>query len=165
MKTFVHSWHLIFNDKDESLKLPHNSPIMKIILLILVATIFGCKCSKTNSNKNNIPLDVVNKAIADSTKNDSLAMYPKCVRDIIVKMKADSVTNPPSKIYSYSFNDKTVYYVPGVCCDNFSDLYDDSCKIIAHPDGGFTGKGDRKMPTFHDEKKNEKLIWEDNRKQ
>jgi hypothetical protein len=80
-------------------------------------------------------------------------------------MKAEPVTNPPSKIYSYIFNSKTVYYVPAVCCDNFSDLYDDSCKIIAHPDGGFTGKGDRKLPTFHEEKKNEKLIWEDKRKQ
>jgi hypothetical protein len=137
---------------------------MKIILLIFVATIFGCKCSKTNSNKNNISPEVLNKAIADSTKNDSLAIYPQCVRDIIAKMAKDSITQPLSKIYSYTFNDKTVYYVPGVCCDNFSDLYDDSCRIIAHPDGGFTGKGDRKMPTFHDEKKNEKLIWEDKRK-
>jgi hypothetical protein len=138
---------------------------MKMIILIFVATMLGCKCSKTGSSKNNIPLDVVNKAIADSTGKDSLAIYPQCVRDIIAKMAKDSVTNPPSKIYSYNFNGTTVYYVPGVCCDNFSDLYDDSCRIIAHPDGGFTGKGDRKMPTFHDEKKNEKLVWEDNRKQ
>jgi hypothetical protein len=138
---------------------------MKVIILIFVTTIFGCKCSKTNSSNNNISPEGINKVATDSTKNDSLAMYPQCVKDIIVKMKADSVTNPPSKIYSYLFNNKTVYYVPSVCCDNFSDLYDDSCKIIAHPDGGFTGKGDRKMPTFHDEKKNEKLIWEDTRKQ
>jgi hypothetical protein len=138
---------------------------MKTIAFIFIATIFGCKCSKTSTIKENNITENVNKAVASKTETDSLAMLPVCIKAMIEKMKAELVTNPPSKIYSYTFNNKTVYYVPGVCCDNFSDLYDDSCKIIAHPDGGFTGKGDRKLPTFHDEKKNEKLIWEDKRKQ
>jgi hypothetical protein len=137
---------------------------MKVILLIVVTTIFGCKCSKTTNVKINAITPLANNAIADTSIKDSLAIYPSCVRDIISKMEKDSLTDPANKIYSYSLNNKTVYYVPGVCCDNFSVLYDDSCRIIAHPDGGFTGKGDRKMPNFHEEKKNEKLIWEDTRK-
>jgi hypothetical protein len=138
---------------------------MKMILLILIATLVSCKCSKTSSTKENILTETVNKAVPNKPEADSLAPLPICIKAMIEKMKTEPVTNPPSKIYSYTFNNKTVYYVPGVCCDNFSDLYDDSCKIIAHPDGGFTGKGDRKLPTFHDEKKNEKIIWQDKRKQ
>jgi hypothetical protein len=137
---------------------------MKAIAFILIVTMFSCKCSKTSSTKENVSTETVNKAVPNKPEADSLAALPLCIKTMIEKMKVEPVTNPPSKMYSYSFNNKTVYYVPGVCCDNFSDLYDDSCKIIAHPDGGFTGKGDRKLPTFHDEKKNEKLIWEDKRK-
>jgi ssDNA-specific exonuclease RecJ len=137
---------------------------MKAIALIIIVTMFGCKCSKTANTKENISTETVNKAVPNKTTSDSLASLPMCIKALIEKMKADSVTNPPSKIYSYTFDNKTVYYVPGVCCDNFSDLYDDSCKIIAHPDGGFTGQGDRKLPKFHDEKKDEKLIWQDKRK-
>jgi hypothetical protein len=33
------------------------------------------------------------------------------------------------------------------------------------PDGGFTGKGDGKCTYFFDARTNEKLIWEDERKQ
>jgi hypothetical protein len=137
---------------------------MKAIALIFIVTMFGCKCSKTANTKENTSTETVNKAVANKTASDSLASLPICIKALIEKMKSDSVTNPPSKIYSYTFDNKTVYYVPGVCCDNFSDLYDDSCKIIAHPDGGFTGQGDRKLPKFHDEKKDEKIIWQDKRK-
>jgi hypothetical protein len=137
---------------------------MKAIALIIIVTMFGCKCSKTANTKENISTETVNKAVPNKTASDSLASLPMCIKALIEKMKADSVTNPPSKMYSYTFDNKTVYYVPGVCCDNFSDLYDDSCKIIAHPDGGFTGQGDRKLPKFHDEKKDEKIIWQDKRK-
>jgi hypothetical protein len=72
--------------------------------------------------------------------------------------------NPPRKIYSYLYNGKTVYYVPPICCDFYSDVYDSACNIIGHPDGGFTGKGDMQMTDFNKTKTNEKLIWEDVRK-
>ncbi len=134
---------------------------MKTILLAFLITCIGCKCSKSNNTKAYIaPELVASKSIADSA-----VALPLCIREMITKLKAEPVTNPPSKIYSYTLYGKTVFYKEGVCCDNFSDLYNDSCKIIAHPDGGFTGRGDGKMPTFHDDKKNEKLIWQDKRKQ
>ena len=130
---------------------------MKFLFLFIFIVNIGCKCSETN--KKTAPQTLLPK--------DSIAkvsVIPVCIKALITKLEAEPVTNPPSKIYSYTFEGKTVYYLPPVCCDNFSDLYDDSCKIIAHPDGGFTGKGDRKAPTFHDDKKEEKLIWEDKRK-
>ena len=131
---------------------------MKYLSLILIITTMSCKCSKTNSVAENIKKNLLN----DSAIN--LVTIPVCIKELIKKLESEPVTNPASKIYSYIFEGKTVYYVPPVCCDNFSDLYNDSCKIIAHPDGGFTGKGDRKKPTFHEDKKEEKLIWEDKRK-
>lgn len=137
---------------------------MKIILLIFIATLFGCKCSKTSTAKENGVTENVSKVVANKTETDSLASLPVCIKAMIEKMKVDPVTNPPGKVYSYTYNNKTVYYVPAICCDFFSDLYDETCKIIAHPDGGFTGRGDGKIKDFIEVRKNEKLIWEDKRK-
>jgi hypothetical protein len=108
---------------------------MKTILFAFLLSGVGCKCSKTNNTKANIASEVA----AITTITDTIAALPFCIRDMIAKMKAEPVTNPPNKIYCYTLNKKTVYYVPGPCCDNFSDLYDDSCRLIGHPDGGFTG--------------------------
>ena len=71
--------------------------------------------------------------------------------------------NPPRKIYSYLYKDSLVYYVTAPCCDFFSDLYNTNCELIAHPDGGITGKGDGRLSDFHALKTAEKLLWEDDR--
>lgn len=92
--------------------------------------------------------------------SDSL---PACVRALIDKFKSEEFKNPPRKIYSYLYAGKKVYYVTAVCCDNYSDLYNDSCRLIAHPDGGITGRGDGKITEF-ETAKNQKLLWEDSRK-
>jgi hypothetical protein len=130
---------------------------MKYLLLVLLFLNVGCS-SKTN--KTTEPQKLVATEVVP--KKDSV---PMCIREIIKKLESEPVTNPPSYIYSYSFRGKTVYYTPPICCDQFSNLYDASCKIIAHPDGGITGKGDGKAPTFYEEKTHEKLIWKDKRKE
>lgn len=83
---------------------------------------------------------------------------------MIEQIKKEEVQNPPKKIYSYLYKGKTVYYVTAQCCDFFSDLYDEDCKLIAHPDGGITGKGDGRARDFVDTRRDEKLVWEDSRK-
>jgi hypothetical protein len=132
---------------------------MKNFILVLVILILSCNRSQTVKVKSNAESIVV-----AAQPQDSLSSLPKCMRDLIDKMKIETVSNPPSKVYSYIFKNKIVYYIPGPCCDNFSDLYDDSCNLIAHPDGGFTGRGDGKLPLFNSEKSNEKLVWQDTRK-
>ncbi len=130
---------------------------MKIVLISFI-TLLACNSSKESANKKELVSDsdpIILK------QNDSVANLPTCIKALIEKMKTAAITNPPSKLYRYTFESKTVYYVPAVCCDQFSDLYNDSCIIIAHPDGGFTGKGDKRLPTFRTTKSNEKLIWED----
>jgi len=95
------------------------------------------------------------------TKNNDL---PPCINNLIEQYRKEDVQNPPRKIYSFNYNGKRVYYVTPPCCDFFSDLYDTDCNLIAHPDGGITGKGDGRAKDFSQTKTNEKLVWEDNRK-
>jgi hypothetical protein len=45
------------------------------------------------------------------------------------------------------------------CCDFYNEVYDANCNFLGAPDGGFTGKGDGKIPDFFAEAKNEKLVW------
>ncbi len=90
---------------------------------------------------------------------------PACIDSLINVFKKEAVTNPPRKIVQYDYKGQTVYYVPAICCDFFSDVYDNNCNVIGHPDGGFTGSGDGKMKDFKEVAKNPVVIWEDARKQ
>jgi hypothetical protein len=42
-------------------------------------------------------------------------------------------------------------------------LYDAKGKILCHPEGGITGKGDGKCANFDKRKTNEQLVWQDPR--
>ncbi|MCY7291827.1 MAG: hypothetical protein LH615_06550 [Ferruginibacter sp.] len=125
---------------------------MKILILSFLLSIFGCESSKKT---------VETVPEGSMVVLDSL---PVCVKVLIEKMKSEPVTNPPGKVYSYIYKNKKVFYVPAVCCDMFSDLYNDSCRIMGHPDGGFTGLGDGNFADFDTAKKQEKLLWADTRK-
>ncbi len=135
------------------------------IFFLLTFAFAACK-----STKNNTPAPttvtpkkdtVISKPVVKTFPENSL---PACVAKLVATMKAAPVTNPPSKIYSFTYQNKTVYYVPAVCCDMFSDLYDSNCNMMGHPDGGFTGRGDGKFKDFDANKTNEKLLWADGRK-
>ena len=102
------------------------------------------------------------KSKTDSEKTTST--IPVCIQEKIEDFTSQKVTNPPIKIYSYTYNEETVYYVTAVCCDVYSALYDKDCNRICAPDGGKTGRGDGKCDDFFDTKTDEKLIWSDTRK-
>ena len=88
---------------------------------------------------------------------------PKCVQALIVKFLEEEKQNPPRKIIRYQYKNKTVYYVPPICCDQYSDLYDANCNLMGHPDGGITGKGDGKFSDFFKLATNENVVWKDKR--
>ncbi len=88
---------------------------------------------------------------------------PSCVKKEIKKIKSKSVRNPPAVVWQYEYNDKIVYYIPSYCCDAQSQLFDSECNQICSPDGGITGKGDGKCADFFAKRKNELLIWKDDR--
>jgi hypothetical protein len=92
------------------------------------------------------------------------------------------VSNPPRTIIKTTFEGKSVYYVPPVCCDIPSELYAEDGALLCYPSGGFTGAGDGKCPRFKLEyegvllnknninniknNKNNKnsIVWQDKRK-
>jgi hypothetical protein len=115
---------------------------MKKLIVIGSVMLFACSSSKNQQQ---------------STAMDNIS----CVQELIKKFSAEEKKNPPRSIYRYTYNNDTVYYVPAPCCDFFSDLYNSKCNIIAHPDGGFTGRGDGKATDFFQQRANEKLIWQD----
>jgi len=113
----------------------------------------------------NIPLliVVVFASCATSKNQRGPATSSLCIAQLIKTFKDAPQQNPPRSIYRYFYKNKTVFYVTPLCCDQFSDLYDENCKLLGHPDGGFTGKGDGLFIDFDEAKSAEKLIWKDDR--
>ena len=126
----------------------------KLFLIAGIATISCCSAKKTADASS-----VINNKNVDSDTS-----LPACIKKLITQFKQEEKQNPPRSIYRYTYNGKIVFYVPAICCDFFSDLYDIKCNLMAHPDGGFTGKGDGKAPDFIQTRTNEKLVWKDERK-
>ncbi|MEO7522838.1 MAG: hypothetical protein ABIT58_02025 [Ferruginibacter sp.] len=130
---------------------------MKASLFIITIAFLSCSSSRNNNNTSVTGEEHTATQAKDST-------LPPCIIKMIDNYKLEEKQNPPRKIISYSFKGKTVYYVTPPCCDFFSDLYDENCVLIGHPDGGFTGKGDGKISDFTESRSNEKLVWKDDRK-
>ena len=108
---------------------------------LLLGSIFLLSC-----NKYDLPKDV-----------------PTCIQRKIKSFLKKDKRNPPAKIWQYTYNGETVYYIPSYCCDIPSDLLNEKCKIICHPDGGDSGNGSGTCSDFFRNRINEKLIWEDKR--
>ena len=88
---------------------------------------------------------------------------PAAVTALIQDLKSQPRANPPAYVASYEYSGQVVYYVPPRCCDIFGDLYDANRKLICHPDGGLAGHGDGRCPDFFSQRKNEVIIWRDQR--
>lgn len=89
-----------------------------------------------------------------------LKALPTCIKNKIDSFKVAQKHQQPQKIVEYLYKGKKVYYVVMPCCDFFNEVYDDKCKLLGSPDGGFTGKGDGKLPDFFKEVSKEKILWE-----
>ena len=98
----------------------------------------------------------------NATKS-SIQNIPPCIGDKIQSFKKEQKQNPPRSITQYNYKGRKVYYIPALCCDQFSEVLDENCNSLGHPDGGFTGRGDGQLPDFAKEVKEEKLIWKDDR--
>ena len=85
------------------------------------------------------------------------------IKDLIAKEERQSVANPPASLTKCKYKNQIVYYLPPRCCDVFSVLYDEGGDVICTPDGGITGRGDRRCPDFFKERKDCEVIWKDSR--
>ena len=90
---------------------------------------------------------------------------PACLEEKIKAMAADPGQGSPQSITRFTYKQQTVYYMVSPCCDKFNIVYDSACNILGRPDGGFTGRGDGKMPDFRKEATDEKVIWKINKKE
>ncbi len=134
-----------------------------MIKLFLIPGLVMLSCGSTKSNQS---VNTDSLTVAEQTakaKNDSLyaniAKLPTCIKNKIDSFKLKEAHERPQRVVEYTYKGKKVYYVVMPCCDFFNEVYDDKCNFLGAPDGGFTGKGDGKIPDFFTEAKGEKLIW------
>jgi hypothetical protein len=100
---------------------------------------------------------------AESALARGPADHPAWVRQLIAKFESEPVANPPHQIVQFRYRSQRVYYVPPVCCDQMSTLYDSTGAKICSPDGGMTGKGDGQCTDFFTAREEQKVIWKDSR--
>ena len=91
--------------------------------------------------------------------NEINAALPTCIKNKIDSFKLKEAHEKPQRVLEYLYKGKKVYFVVMPCCDFFNEVYDDKCNFLGAPDGGFTGKGDGKIPDFFEKAKSEKLVW------
>ncbi|HEU4902572.1 MAG TPA: hypothetical protein VFT06_07255 [Flavisolibacter sp.] len=89
---------------------------------------------------------------------------PSCIQARIAEIKKQPRWNPPAQVEEYRFEGKRVFLFSSNCCDQYNELVDEACNYVCAPSGGFTGKGDRKCPTFKDSAQLIRLVWKDERK-
>jgi hypothetical protein len=122
----------------------------KVIFLIAVVTVISCESDEKSG-----------ASLADIEELNSVKI-PSCIGALIDSFKSMPPQNPEAQIYKVLYKNTVHYYVPPFCCDQYSTLYDETCKVICHPDGGITGQGDGqcKKEDFLGEPV---LIWRDER--
>ncbi|SHI41202.1 hypothetical protein SAMN02745146_0803 [Hymenobacter daecheongensis DSM 21074] len=88
---------------------------------------------------------------------------PRWLEARIQSHLAEPKLNPPIHIYRYRYNGEAVYFETAPCCDQFSTVYDAKGKVLCHPDGGITGRGDGNCADFTKKRTAEMLVWQDPR--
>jgi len=88
---------------------------------------------------------------------------PAWLEERITKHSNEKKANPPIHIYSYQYNGATVYFETTPCCDQYTNLYSADGKLLCHPDGGLTGRGDGQCADFAKTRTEERLVWQDPR--
>jgi hypothetical protein len=121
---------------------------MKYLLLLLIIPFFTAgKCGNPK-----------NKTGKENTEQATDSI-PVCVQKLIDDGNKETPSNAPIQIDEYLYKGKKVFLFTAQCCDQFNMLYDDSCKTICAPSGGFTGRGDLRCIDFDSLSKHIKVIW------
>jgi hypothetical protein len=127
-----------------------------MIIFALIA-LSSCSRQAVSGTDSNPAPDSTSAASSAST------VLPAWIAILITEYESQPVANPQREIFRYKFDGKIVYYVPPICCDIPSQLFNEEGKLMCYPDGGFTGRGDDRCPTFHKLKREEQLVWKDGR--
>lgn len=137
-----------------------------MIRFILIPLSIMLSCGSTKTNQSSKSDSAIVEQPGDLNQRDSVidineinALLPTCIKNKIDSFKLKEPHERPQRVIEYVYKSKKVYFVVMPCCDFFNEVYDDNCNYLGAPDGGFTGKGDGKIPDFFEEAKNEKLVW------
>ena len=120
-----------------------------LLLLFMLPFISASECSK--KKKGTVAED--KKELSDS--------IPACLQHLIDIGNKETPPNGPKQIDEYLYKEKKAYLLMAQCCDQFDMLYDENCKEICSPTGGFSGRGDGRCPEFIREAKLVKTIWKE----
>ena len=132
-----------------------------MIKSIALLGIVMMSCGAAKTSQTNVSADSTAKAPQMEMTKDSI---PSCIRAKIDSFKKLEPQQQPQAVVEFTYKGKKVYYISMPCCDFFNEVYDAECKLLGAPDGGFTGRGDGKLPGFSKEATDRKLIWEPKRK-
>jgi hypothetical protein len=138
-----------------------------MIKLFLIPAMIFLSCGSTKTNQSAAKADSTDIMKApDFNKGDSTivttpteSLLPTCIKNKIDSFKLKEAHERPQRVVEYMYKGKKVYYVVMPCCDFFNEVYDENCKYLGAPDGGFTGRGDGKLPDFTETAKPGKEVW------
>ena len=126
-----------------------SSGMKYLVLVLIIPFLSASECRK--HKKKEVALPENTKPVSDSV--------PFCVRQLINEGNKETPPNAPLQVDEYLYNNKKVFLFTAPCCDQFDMLYDDSCKAICAPSGGFSGRGDGKCPDFSKTARYIKIVW------
>jgi hypothetical protein len=121
------------------------------------------KATNVSVLSNEVRFIVTETKVSTTTNSTTTNTYLPWIKDLITKELSTPVANPPALLTQYEYNNQTVYYLRARCCDIPSTLYDENGSYICSPDGGFSGNGDGKCPSFSTTGQNGKVVWKDPR--
>jgi hypothetical protein len=113
----------------------------------------------------NLPAILIFTFCVTALAQESTSALPQWLQLKILKFESMPPSNPPRSVHQSSYEGKTVYYIPPICCDIGSELYDETGKLLCSPDGGFTGRGDGRCHLFNVGEAMSSTLWRDNRTQ
>ncbi len=125
-----------------------------LALLLLIPFLSTTECGKKKKEADTVE----EKTEVMENKIDSI---PPCVQQLIDDGRKETPSTAPVQVDEYLYNGKKVFLLTAQCCDFFNEVYDENCKKICAPTGGFTGKGDGNCPEFSKEAKLIKTIWKE----
>jgi hypothetical protein len=105
---------------------------MPLLLLIVLAAAGACKSQEEHEKS------------APKNSEQQAPLVPQWLEDQMEAWQQEGYT----EVDAYYWKGDTVYLAIPPCCDRFSELYNRKGKLLCHPGGGITGKGDGKCPEF-----------------
>lgn len=120
---------------------------MKYLVLLAAAFVFMSSDCKNKGN---------DKPVTGKTETIPV---PACVQQLIDEAGKTSPPATPLQVDEYLYKEKKAYLFTADCCDFYNIVYDENCKRLCAPSGGFTGGGDGQCKDFDSTARLVKNIW------